>query len=392
MQKENREALERFCLEGKANELDDSTLRGYKYALLSLDESLGKPFKEATREDIMRFFNELQQRRKRGTVHLWKGKIKRFYNWLFNLAPREYPDCVKWVRTSNPRRGSKAKGYEMSLNPEDILSAEDVRALIDACDHPRDQAIIAVMYETACEPMEALNLNVKSVQLDEQGAVVTLKGATGVKRIRVVNSVSYLQVWLNVHPLKKQPDAPLWTVQKGMPERLGYAGLYRLTKKLKRKTHLKKPLRPNYLRHAGLTEWAKILPEQKLKVLAGWTPDSRMAAIYIHLAGKDLDEDVLRAHGKEVHKEPKTIMEPLKPRVCQRCGHESPATYLWCGRCGMVLDKKTALEIMEKQPDPLFQEIEQLSRILPGYRETFADIVEYSKARFAKQLKQQKIE
>jgi integrase/recombinase XerD len=338
MLKENSVDLERFCLEGRANELAESTLKGYRYALRSLDESLDKPFKEASREDMMRFFNELQQHCKRSTVHLWKGKIKRFYNWLFNLAPREYPDCVKWVRASNPSRGSKAKGYEMSLSPEDLLSKEDVKLLIDACDNARDQALIAVMYETACEPMEALNLNVKSVQFDEQGAVVTLKGNTGERRFRVVNAVPYLQVWLNVHPLKKQGDAPLWTVQKGRPQRLGYAGLYRLTKRLKQRTGIKKPLRPNFLRHASLTEWAKILPEQKLKVLAGWTPSSRMAAVYIHLAGKDLDEDILKAHGIEVEKKPQQIMESLKPRVCPRCGHESPATYLWCGRCGLKLD------------------------------------------------------
>jgi len=338
MRKENGEALDRFCLEGRANELKESTLKGYKFALLSLDEAIGKPFKEATREDIMRFFNELQQRCTRSTVHLWKGKIKRFYNWLFNLAPREYPDCVKWLRVSNPRRGTKTKGYELSLNPEDVLSKEDVKRLIDACNSARDQALIAVMYETACEPIEALNLNVKSVKFDEQGAVISLEGATGVRRIRVVNSVSYLQVWLNVHPRKHEADAPLWMVQKGKPQRLGYAGLYRLTKTLKKKTGLKKPLRPNFLRHASLTEWAKILPEQKLKVLAGWTPSSRMAAVYIHLAGKDLDDDILKAHGKEVETKPKQIMESLRARVCPRCGHESPATYLWCGRCGLKLD------------------------------------------------------
>jgi len=338
MQKANAEALERFCLEGRANELCESTLKGYRHPLRLLDESINKPFKEATREDIMMFFTELQQRCMRSTVHLWKSRVKTFYNWLFQLAPREYPDCVKWVRANNPRRGTKTKGYEMPIKPEDIVSKEDVKLLIDACDNARDQALIAVMYETACEPMEALNLNVKSVQFDRQGAVITLEGNTGARRIRVVNSVPYLQVWLNVHPLKDQGEAPLWTIHRGTPQRLGYAGLWRLVKQVKKKTGLKKPLRPNLLRHASLTEWAKILPEQKLKVLAGWTPSSRMAAVYIHLSGKDLDEDILKAHGIEVEKKPKQIMESLKPRVCPRCKHESPATYLWCGRCGLKLD------------------------------------------------------
>ena len=37
------------------------------------------------------------------------------------------------------------------------------------------------------------------------------------------------------------------------------------------------------------------------------------------------------------------------------------------------------------------RDIEQLSRLL-GYREMLSDVVEYAKARFAEQLKQQKIE
>lgn len=46
--------------------------------------------------------------------------------------------------------------------------------------------------------------------------------------------------------------------------------------------------------------------------------------------------------------------------------------------------------------DSLLRDIEHLSR-LPGgvgdgYREVFSDVVEYAKARFTEQLKQQKIE
>ena len=390
MQKANLEALERFFLEKRANEIKESTLESYRLTLTQLDEALGKPFKEATREDIMKFFTDLQKRLARSTVHVWKGKTKTFYNWLFQLAPREYPDCVKWLRVGNPR-GTKTKGYVLPLKPEDVLSKEDVLTLINVCDHPRDAAIISVMYETACEPCEALNMKVKSFQPDKYGGVVTLEGETGARRIRIVDSVPYLEAWLNVHPMRNRAEAPLWIVKKGMPQALGYNGLYRLVKRLKRRTGLKKPLRPNYLRHASLTEWAKILPEQKLKVLAGWTPSSRMAAVYIHLAGKDLDEDILKAHGKAPMEPEKLGPSPLAPKPCPRCTHENAPTHLHCARCGMILDRKTALEVMEKQLDPLLQDIEHLLR-LPGQREILTDIVDYAKAKYAKQLKQQKIE
>jgi len=338
MQPKNEATFKRYWQERTANEIKTSTLRIDTYVLRELDKFLSKPYEEATKEDIIGFTAYLQSKLKASTVHLWKSKLKLFYNWLFQLAPREYPDCVKWVRVRNPKKGSKTKGYEMPVNPEDVLTDEDVLALINACDHPRDQALVAVMYETACEPMEALKMKIKSVMFDEHGAVVSLEGETGVRRIRVVDSVSYLQAWLNVHPLRRDSEAPLWVLRRGKLESLQYHGLWKLVKKLKRRSGLKKPLRPNYLRHACLTKMAKVLPEQKLKKFAGWTPDSRMAAVYVHLAGKDLDEDILKLHGKPITEEKEPLKGVLSPRICPRCQHESPATYLWCGFCGQRLD------------------------------------------------------
>jgi site-specific recombinase XerD len=338
MQKQNETDFQRFHDERRANEIKEVTMKAYLLTLSRLDAFLKKSFREASKDDIMAFFTMLQNQLKPSTVHTWKTRVKTFYNWLFELAPREYPDCVKWVRVSNPRSLSKTKGYVFSLKPEDVLSREDILKLIEACDHPRDQALIMTMYETSCEPSEALNMKVKSVMFDQQGAVVSLEGGTGVRRIRVVDSVPYLQAWLNVHPFRKSEESPLWLVRRRPNERLGYWGLWTLLKTLKRRSGIKKPLRPNFLRHAGLTRMAKFLPEQKFKVYAGWTPDSRMAAIYVHLAGKDLDDDILRLHGKTVVEEKEPLKSPLSPRVCPRCQHESPATYLWCGFCGQRLD------------------------------------------------------
>jgi len=338
MQANNEATFKRYRQERIANEIKVSTLQTDRQLLHDLDKFLSKPYEEASKEDMVGFIAYLQQKLKASTLHLWKSKLKLFYNWLFQLAPREYPDCVKWIRTWNPRRATKTKGYVLPLDPEDVLNDEDVLALINACDHPRDQALISVTYETGAEPMEALNMKVKSVQFDEHGAVVSLEGESGVRRLRVVDSIPYLQAWLNVHSCKNDPGAPLWSLRRGEPEPLGYHGFWQLCRKLKRRSGLKKPLRPNYLRHASLTKMAKVLPEQKLKKFAGWTPDSRMAAVYVHLAGKDLDEDILRLHGKSVTEEKEPLKGVLSPRICPRCQHESPATYLWCGFCGQRLD------------------------------------------------------
>lgn len=393
MLRENAETLKRFFMEKRANEIKESTLDTYRDVLPHLDTLLGKPFREATKEDIIRFFAELQDRCKRSTIHMWKTRVKGFYSWLFDLERGEYPPCVKWMRSTNPGRGSKTKGYVMAVSPEDVLAPEDVLELIAASDHPRNQAIISTAYEVAAEPCEVLNMKVKSVMFDREGAVVSLEseseGALAARRLRVVDSVPYLQTWLNVHPLRGDPEAPLWLVRKGGHEVLGYDGFYKLTKMLKARSGLMKPVRPNLLRHAKLTEVAKYVPEQVLKKFAGWTPDSRMAAVYIHLAGKDVDEAILKLHGKEVVKKEAPLKGPLTPKACPRCAHENAATHTFCARCGMTLDQKEALEGIETQK--LLEDIEQLSK-LPGGREFFESVVEYSKGKLAEMVKLQKVE
>jgi len=57
-----------------------------------------------------------------------------------------------------------------------------------------------------------------------------------------------------------------------------------------------------------MTELARVLTEQELKVVAGWAKDSRMAAVYVHLPGRDAEmalrkaHELLRAHTSLRHK------------------------------------------------------------------------------------------
>ena len=56
-------------------------------------------------------------------------------------------------------------------------------------------------------------MKIKNVQFDEYGAVIVVGnrgGKTGARRIRVVSSVPHLSNWLEHHPCKNDPEAPLW--------------------------------------------------------------------------------------------------------------------------------------------------------------------------------------
>ena len=338
MLKENQTALQKYLDERTANQFSPKTNKHDACVMRQLDTFLAKPFIEASKEDLVPFFAGMLGRHTVSTIHLYKIRVKHFYAWLFECDYREYPACVKWIRSTNPGRGTKTKGLTTSLDPEDLLTDEDVLKLINARDHPRDQAMIAVLYETGAEALELLNMKVKSVRFDEHGAVATLKGEQGRRRIRIVDSVPYIQAWLNVHPLRKESEASLWWTLNSGAEGMGYDNLHRVLKTAKRDSGVKKPVSPRLLRHACLTKMAGVLPEQKLKVFAGWNPASKMAAVYVHLSGKDLDDDILELHGKAVIKEKEPLKGAMAPRECPRCRHENPATALFCFMCGQQLD------------------------------------------------------
>lgn len=131
-----------------------------------------------------------------------KQCIKRFYKWLRNVDD-DYPVEVKWIRA---KRNNNHK-----ILPEHLLTEDEIKKLAETCQNQRDRALILVLYETGCRVGEILTLKVSDVQFDTHGAVMILKGKTGPRRARIIFSAKALSEWLNHHPSRLSPEAPLWT-------------------------------------------------------------------------------------------------------------------------------------------------------------------------------------
>lgn len=59
-----------------------------------------------------------------------------------------------------------------------------------------------------------------------------------------------------------------------------------------------------------------------------------MCDVYVHLSGKDLDEDLYRAAGIQI--EEKKEVSPLLESECPRCGTKNPANNTFCGLCACM--------------------------------------------------------
>ena len=52
-----------------------------------------------------------------------------------------------------------------------LLTEDDIKKLVEATDHPRNKALISLLYESGCRVGEIASLQINNVAFDEKGAV-----------------------------------------------------------------------------------------------------------------------------------------------------------------------------------------------------------------------------
>ena len=326
--------LEYLELSGAARE----TIRGYEVAIKTLPNS-GRPYSELTREDIMAWLHWLEAKEFTAhTKHDYKRRVKRFLRWLHNGEDREkpLPDMVQCIKAGKPR---KDLGVE-------VLTEEEVRRMVEVAESQRDRAMLFALYESGARAGELLSLRLRDVELDKYGAVIRVRGKTGERRIRIVAAVPDLQLWLNMHPSGNDVNAPLWPRGRDPMNSIGVPRLEHMVRRYAEKAGISKKVHPHVFRHSRATHLAKVLTEAQLREFFGWTKQSEIPSIYVHLSGRDVDQTLLKHYGIEVEEE-KRAETVLKPKMCVRCGFHNPPTARYCARCSAVLDVRTAVEFEE---------------------------------------------
>jgi len=248
----------------------------------------------------------------------------------------------------------KIKRQKHRLPVERLLSRADIEKIVNACDTQRDRALIMLLWDSACRINEILSRCVGNIEFDRYGAVMVVDGKTGQRRLRLTACVGDLQTWINTHPMKDNPDAPLFITYN----RYGF-GRKRVhehtvacrMKVLAGLAKIKKPVHPHAIRHARLTDLAKQgFSEMELRIIAGWEAASGMPAIYVHMSGADVERKVLQKAGlceDEEFKE--STLEAIR---CPRCKTINAHDSMFCKTCSATLT-----DIAAKQVDTMHQTV-----------------------------------
>ncbi|MCW3985173.1 MAG: tyrosine-type recombinase/integrase [Candidatus Bathyarchaeota archaeon] len=349
---ENEEILEKYANQLKTNGRSDSIVSLYKTVMFELSDFVNKKsFTELSKEEIEAFLKWKRNNKVRkgkypnneklsdSTYAMYISVLKIFYRWFYKLPKHHYPEQVAHLNFK-PKKTQPIK-------PSEIINKQDIVVLLGNCGNFREKAMISSLYESGCRVSEFLDWKVRDMIFDKKGAVISVKGKTGERRIRLIESVSHLQQWLQTHSSKHDKDAYIWCTNRG---KVGYVYLSRLLHRVFKRAGIDKPCNPHAFRHSRLTELAKFLSDAKLKVFAGWVGGSSMGGIYVHLSGADLDDDLLRAAGVEISEE--KVASPLKSKNCPRCDFKNSGEVKFCGQCGLPLTPEQAIsQEMELEKD-----------------------------------------
>ncbi len=342
----NKELIEDYHRDKTLDGMSEATLDRNLTRLKIMAEHLNVEFDEMDRSDVKDLVAWLMdQDYAEGTVNTYKTVIRSFWRWINPTENGDAPEEVSWIKIT----GSNGNGKL----PKDLLTQSDIKEQVRAAHNPRDKALIMMLYETGARIGEIIDLTVGDIEDREHGKKVVIEGKTGARRLPLVESVPYLNRWLNQHPTGNKEN-PLWCKirtqnghgTKGADE-LTYNYINKkILKKTMEKAGIDKPANPHHYRHSRASYLANELKEAQLCEWFGWVQGSDVPAKYVHLSGRDIDNAYDQMHGLYEPEEDENSPDVIE---CWRCEELEDPERRYCGKCGAPLDKEARGDVEVEQ-------------------------------------------
>ncbi|MBO3798575.1 MAG: hypothetical protein JTT13_06880 [Candidatus Brockarchaeota archaeon] len=100
----------------------------------------------------------------------------KFFKWL--KGEQEGKLLTDWFKVA-------VKNNKRKL-PEELLTPSDIEKMASAATNLSDRAFVLTLYESEARIGKVLPIRIKRLELDRYGALLTLHGKTGSRRIRLI--------------------------------------------------------------------------------------------------------------------------------------------------------------------------------------------------------------
>lgn len=336
--------LSRICGKFLKVDLDKATKADIERAVAELNRNLTNDRKRLNQWDKVPTRAPTDE-----TKADYRRTIKQFYYW-FEDEDERFESDKKDDRTEARKlykyvkKGFTARIKLKKADPATILTDEEIDKVVEnGCRTPKEKAIIMLLDESGFRAGEFLNIRLRDLKVNGNCVEVSVDGKTGRRGVTLVKSMSLLTRWLEVHPLKDDPDSFLWLGEsrRYKEKLLGYAGLRKIINKAFKKAEVNKRKNPHWFRHSRASKLAPYFTEQVLCTYMGWELGSDQVRRYVHLANRQIDQAVKKYNGILDKEEVKPVI-----RKCS-CG-EILNGVRYCAKCGKPADVVVLMEDREK--------------------------------------------
>jgi site-specific recombinase XerD len=254
-----------------------STVRSYAYGVARFRRFVGSDLLAVTSQDVQAFIAQEGQAWSSATLHWALGTLRCFFNWavqnqLMETSPLE--------DVTLPRR--------RSLRLPKVLSAREVKLLLQCALSARDQAILLLMLDAGLRLTEVSRLVRSDVELQRRTVLVRGKGDK--ERIVPLSDRLHeaLETWIYENT-GDGPAAPLFPGYKGSlkPRGIGY-----IIERIGEKAGLEQHLSPHCLRHTFATRLLR--RDVNLRVVQDLLGHANLTTtqIYTHVVAADMAEAI----------------------------------------------------------------------------------------------------
>lgn len=276
----------------------------------------GTPFSQSTQADLIKL-------------------LKSFTLWMIDSGILDLPEKKIKAIKSPMQRTTKTDA--------DLITPEEITALIEACMSDRDRAMFMMLYEGGFRSGEIGEMRWKNLAFDGTGVIATVNFKTEKTRhVRLVLSKEYLIKWKSLYPGDPTGDSLVFLTERGKP--LSHAGMTRQLERLEKRAGITRHLTLHLFRHSRITHLLQQgVPESVIKMMMWGAIDTLMFKNYAHLSGDDTDREIFKLYGIE----PATAQvtdQKIEPRVCPHCKELNAPISKYCHVCGHGLVDPDTIE------------------------------------------------
>lgn len=288
-----------------------------------------------------------------GTRRNYRKAVKQFLRW--------HTGGADWVEDV-----TIGAAEDREVDPNDLLTDDEIQALLDAASKSRDQALIAMLADTGLRIGALASLRIRDLDLSGQTALVSInenanvKGASGT--VPLTWSEGHLSTYLSTHPRRDVDDAPAFHKDAGHWDgeddgALAYQYLASRVKEVADDAGVDRDrVNLHNFRHTAISNWIRDgLTEQAIKHRASWDVDSDMIGVYSAVRDEELNDQILEhydiaADGEGEHSTPDL-------EECPRCQSALRGNERFCPSCAAPLSAG-ATEAVEEFKDEAFTSVQ----------------------------------